>query len=641
MKKLEQYIKKGSFYEAVVEDGSDIIFIVDFDGMILYHNSSVHETLGYRAKTLIGKNFFDFILPDTVDTLKSKFKQSRKRAYTEKVEFQFLCKDRSYRFLEFNAINLKHKEKVNGFILDCRDIMQRKRDAEELVRLQKAKEQFLANISHEIRTPINGIAGMANLLGQSPTAEESETYLNAIRHSAENLKVIINDLLDLAAIDSGKLRFEKIPFNLKDLLPSLIGTFTYQARDKRIALEYAIDERLNKILLGDPVRLNQILINLISNAVKFTHNGAIKVDCSIDRQQKNTCWIRIEVKDTGVGIPGEKLNTIFESFSQADASVTRKYGGSGLGLTIVKQLVELQNGKITVRSEEHVGSTFIVLIPYGIGKTRSLGMPADDKKNKSLPDSALQNLRVLLVEDNDINRLYAKSILKNWRCYTDTAENGLVAIEKIKNGEFDVVLMDVQMPVMDGYEATKAIRSMAPPLNKIPVVALTANATKADVEKCMAAGMNDYLPKPFTPDDLRRKLFEELKLMSSAQGAGKKGSGARKSYFDFSYLRSVSGNNEEFIREMILTFSQSVPEILNGMRSSLDTKDWAKLSRLAHQIKPSFTLLGLDSMRGTLITIEEHGKSKENLEELTRIAKRFLAKCDEIIPHLKDELNEP
>lgn len=636
MKRLQNYIRKGSFYEAVVEDGSDIIFIVDFDGTIHYHNRSVRETLGYRSNSLIGKNFFDYILPSTVEELKTKFKESQKRAYTEKVEFQFLCKDRSYRFLEFNAINLKHKEQLMGFILDCRDITQRKRDAEELVRLQKAKEQFLANISHEIRTPINGIAGMAHLLGHNPTSEESETYLNAIRHSAENLKVIINDLLDLAAIDSGKLRFEKIPFNLKDLLPSLISTFTYQARDKRIGLDYAVDESLNKILLGDPVRLNQILINLISNAVKFTHHGSIKVDCTIDRQQKNSCWIRIEVKDTGVGIPSEKLNTIFESFSQADASVTRKYGGSGLGLTIVKQLVELQNGKITVRSEEHVGSTFIVLIPYTIGKARSLGISTHTRKK--LPDTNMQQLRVLLVEDNDINRLYAKSILKNWRCQTDTAENGLVAIEKIKNNSFDVVLMDVQMPVMDGYETTKAIRSMEAPHSKIPVVALTANATKADVEKCMAAGMNDYLPKPFTPDDLYRKLFEDLKITPAAKVEIKKEKKTKQKYFDFSYLRTVSGNNEEFIQEMIHTFSQSVPGVLNEMKISLSSKDWEKLSRLAHQIKPSFTLMGLDSMRSTLILIEEHGKERKDLEELTQITQNFLIHCDDLIPHLKDEL---
>src|SRR5688572_4891501 len=271
--KLQQYVGKGAFYKAVVEDGSDLIFVVDYDGNIYYHNSSVIETLGHKSKNLIGKNFFDFILYTGQEDLKVKFKQSQKRAYTEKVEIQFLCADKSYRFLEFNAINLKHKEGLDGFILDCRDITQRKRDAEELVRLQKAKEQFLANISHEIRTPINGIAGMAGLLSQESSPEERGTYLNAIRHSAENLKVIINDILDLAAIESGKLRFEKIPFNLHDLLPSLVGMFAYQAKEKKLKLNYRIHPSMNRILLGDPFRLNQILINLISNAVKFTHSG--------------------------------------------------------------------------------------------------------------------------------------------------------------------------------------------------------------------------------------------------------------------------------------------------------------------------------------------------------------------------------
>src|SRR5687768_7023781 len=349
--KFKQYVRKGSFYAAVVEDGSDLIFIVDFEGNIHYHNASVKDTLGYRAKSLTGKNFFDFIPAAAVNDLKQKFSQSQKRAYTEKVEIQFLCTDRSYKFLEFNAINLKHKVGLNGYILDCRDITQRKRDAEELVRLQKAKEQFLANISHEIRTPINGIAGMAGLLSQDSSPEERATYLNAIKHSAENLKVIINDILDLAAIESGKLRLEKIPFNLHDLLPSLIGMFAYQAKEKKLKLEYKIHPSLGRNLLGDPVRLNQILINLISNAVKFTHSGHIEVLCSAEEKKKNSCVVKIQVVDTGVGVPSDKLDTIFESFSQADASVTRKYGGSGLGLTIVKQLVELQHGTIEVKSE--------------------------------------------------------------------------------------------------------------------------------------------------------------------------------------------------------------------------------------------------------------------------------------------------
>ena len=203
------------------------------------------------------------------------------------LNFSFFGKIDTYRFLEFNAINLKFKEGLEGFILDCRDITQRKENEAELVRLQKAKEQFLANMSHEIRTPINGIVGMANLLSRNPSPEERDTYLSAIKHSAENLTVIINDILDLAAIESGKLKFEKIAFNLQDFLPSLISTFTYQAREKRISLEYQIEDKLNRILLGDPVRLNQILINLISNAVKFTHSGSIKVICSVERQQKD------------------------------------------------------------------------------------------------------------------------------------------------------------------------------------------------------------------------------------------------------------------------------------------------------------------------------------------------------------------
>lgn len=634
--KLQNYVKKGAFYEAVVEDGSDIIFVVDYSGGINYHNASVLETLGYRSKSLIGKNFFDFLLPSTVKDMREKFKLSQKRAYTENVEFQFLCKDGTYRYLEFNAINLKHKEGLNGFILDCRNIEQRKNDEVELKRLQKAKEQFLANISHEIRTPINGIAGMANLLGQNPSPDERETYLNAIRHSAENLKVIINDILDLAAIESGKLRLEKIAFNLLDLLPSLIGTFTYQAKEKKIDLSYSIDEKLNKILLGDPVRLNQILINLISNAVKFTHNGSIQIKCFAEREQRGVCWVKIEVSDTGIGIAEEKLNTIFESFSQADESVTRRYGGTGLGLTIVRQLVELQDGKIHVVSRENVGSTFMVSIPYTIGKVKDI-VPITPKQDKVIKDSKIDELRVLLVEDNDINRLYAKSILKKWHCFIDTAENGLVAIEKIKNNFFDVILMDIQMPVMDGYEATKVIRAMDQSAN-VPIVALTANATQHDVEKCLAAGMDDYLPKPFTPEDLYRKLFEDLKIRPTDKEILKSFKPSGSPTYNLDYLRSVSGNNQEFIREMVTTFIQTIPPILQEMKVSMEANDWTKLSRLVHQIKPSFTLMGLDSMRSDIVFIEENSKAATNLSEVKRLSHDFINRCNIILPELSREV---
>ncbi len=635
--RLQQYVKKRSFFKAVVEDGSDIIFVVDFDGKIHYHNTSVHETLGYRSNSLIGKNFFDYILPETMADLRRQFKQSQRRSFTENVEFQFRRKDLSYRFLEFNAINLKFKEGLDGFILDCRDIAQRKESEAELVRLQKAKEQFLANMSHEIRTPINGIVGMANLLGRNSSPEERDTYLSAIKHSAENLTVIINDILDLAAIESGKLKFEKIAFNLQDFIPSLISTFTYQAREKRIAIEYEIEDALDRILLGDPVRLNQILINLISNAVKFTHSGSIKVVCSIDRQQKDLCWVRIEVVDTGVGIPNEKLNTIFDSFSQADASVTRKYGGTGLGLTIVKQLVELQKGKIFVKSKEHVGSTFTVHIPYAKGKATKISKSSPSKHAKAVKNARASQLYVLLVEDNEINRLYAKSVLKNWHCITDTAENGLIAIEKVKSQEYDVVLMDIQMPVMDGYETTKAIRMMESPQGNVPILALTANAIKNDVDKCLAAGMNDYLPKPFTPDDLYRKLFTELKI-TPREKTRKKPSEATTKPYNLDYLRSVSGNNEEFIREMILTFTESIPSQLVEMKNALLLEDWAQLARNAHQIKPSFTLMGLNALRSSIVFIEENSKYGTKLDELPQVVSEFIGSCNDILPELAKEV---
>jgi PAS domain S-box-containing protein len=636
MKKLEAYVKKGNFYKAVVEDGSDIIFIVNFEGKILYHNSSVHETLGYRAKSLIGKNFLDYILPSSLEDFKVSFRQTQKRSYSEKVEFQFLCKDKSFRFLEFNAINLKNKEGLPGLILDCRDITQRKDDAVELLRLQRAKEQFLANISHEIRTPINGIAGIAGLLSKNQNPEEREMYLNAITHSSENLKVIINDILDLAAIDSGKLKFEKIAFNLKDLLPSLISTFTYQARDKNLALHYTIDESLNKILLGDPVRLNQVLINLISNAVKFTHTGAIHVKCELEKEQKGICHVLISVKDTGVGIPFEKLNTIFESFSQADESVTRRYGGTGLGLTIARQLVEMQRGRIEVHSQEHVGSTFTVHIPYSIGSTKVSKLAQQQKKN-DVP-SISHNVRVLLVEDNDINRLYAKSILQTWKCNTDIAENGLIAIEKLKSNSYDVILMDVQMPVMDGYEATKAIRMMPHPVASTPIVALTANATKIDVEKCLQAGMNDYLSKPFTPEDLYQMLFEKLKIVPVSASAVK---AVINKQYDLNYLKNISGNNQEFIKEMLQTFTQSIPISLKDMEEALNISDLVKLAHIAHQVKPSMTLLGIKNLKETAVQIEELAKNSTSPTlELQLNVMEFIQTCKDIIADLTEDLKK-
>jgi PAS domain S-box-containing protein len=623
---LKNYVKKGLFYKSVVEDGSDVIFIVDYKGEILYLNASVEETLGYKPKSLIGKNFFDFILPNELAEFKKSYQISIKKPYQESVEFQFLCKDKTYKYLEFNSINLKKKEKIDGLILDCRDITQRKKDAEELLRAQKAKEQFLANISHEIRTPINGIAGMANLLSKNPSPKEQVTYLNAIKSASENLKVIINDILDLASIDSGKLKFEKIGFNLKDLLTSLIDAFAFQAHEKGLTLTFNLEEKVDTILIGDPVRLNQILINLISNAIKFTHTGSIRIDCSVEKKTTQTCIAHFKITDTGIGIPQDKLVTIFESFSQADESVTRKYGGTGLGLTISKQLTELQQGTIKVKSEEDKGSIFTVSIPYSIGIKSDVAKTGQHSQKNKAVQGGLKGLKVLLVEDNDINRLYASSILKTWGCLLEMAENGYVAIVKLKNSQFDIVLMDIQMPIMDGFEATKAIRAGDVSKNQIPIIALTANATKKDVEKCIETGMNDCISKPFTPEELFQALvkyspkkFSEIKSKSNQSGqlAGTP---------DLSYLRSVSNGNENFISDMVATMKESIPKSITEIQDSVNKNDYSKLAKALHKIGPSLPMMGLDELKAELVDVEndlknnqKHNSIPQRVESLCKI----------------------
>jgi PAS domain S-box-containing protein len=639
MQSIKTYVKKGLFYQSVVEDGSDLIFIVDYKGEILYHNASVEETLGHKPNSLVGKNFFDYIDAEDLAEFKKKYLKSTRQPYSESVEFQFLCKDKSYKYLEFNSINLKQKENLEGLILDCRDITQRKKDAEELLRAQKTKDLFLANISHEIRTPINGIAGMATLLSQTPTAEEQKTYLNAIKSAADNLKVIINDILDLASIESGKLKFEKIGFNLKDLLNSLIDTFEVQTNEKGIRLELNLADEANQILIGDPVRLNQILINLISNAIKFTPTGCITLNSSLEYREKNKCTVRFEVVDTGIGIPKEKLSTIFESFSQADASVTRKYGGTGLGLTIVKQLVKLQSGRIFVKSEEDKGSSFTVLIPYPIGNRDDIAEASiRAQKSKSYRNS-LKNLSVLLVEDNDINQLYASSILKTWDCNTEMAENGYVAIEKIKNNSFDIILMDLQMPVMDGYEATKAIRMGEAPKNQTPIIALTANATRSEIEKCLAAGMNDCIPKPFTPEDLFRVLVKHsaTRIGDSTMlpAVEKISPPSREKMIDLSYLRTVSNNDSEFIREMITALLKSLPESIEEIRIHTKGKDWLNLARTIHKIKPSLSMMGLPSLKNKAAELEELCRSQKENKTISPTITLFVQQLRQAISELK------
>jgi PAS domain S-box-containing protein len=628
---LASYVKQGRFYKSVVEDGRDIIFVVDFEGKILYHNKSVYGTLGYPGVSLVGKIFFDYVEPVTVEVFKKQYSKAIRKAYTSGVECKFLCKDKTYKYLEFNAINLWTKEKMPGLILDCRDVTQRKKDADELLRAQKAKEQFLANISHEIRTPINGIAGMANLLSQNPDTSQRDAYLQAIISATNNLKVIINDILDLASIDSGKIKLEKIGFNLNDLLATLVQTFQVQALEKKIGLTYQLSQP-KVVLIGDPVRLNQILINLLSNALKFTQQGSIQISAQIEKADARHALLKIDVSDTGIGIAKDKLKRIFESFSQADASVTRKYGGTGLGLTIVKQLVKLQRGTIKVVSEEGKGSVFSATLPYLIGKPQDITeLSARATEDQSQKES-LSQLKILLVEDNEINQLYASTILRSWKCETTVAENGVVALERLKSTVFDVILMDIQMPVMDGFETTLAIRK-GNVQSAIPIIALTANATQNHIERCIELGMNDFLSKPFAPEDLYRMLikFTQEKEISIKRTKNEITQPTSIVTPNLAHLQKVSSNDLVFIRDMVDTFIQTSASRLADLQKSLASRDINQIGKILHQLKPSLTMLGFNSLKEMADQLEQSSEtgslSDQAAEEFITLLGQAIESC--------------
>ncbi|HPD65099.1 MAG TPA: response regulator [Bacteroidia bacterium] len=402
------------------------------------------------------------------------------------------------------------------------DITERKKIEAELRRSKEIaeeslamRERFLANISHEIRTPMNGIIGLTNILLGMETNQEKIDYLKAIKSSGDNLLVIINDLLDLAKIQSGKIKFEEIDFDLYDQLSTTLKILRVKAEEKNISLNFDFDDNIAKSLKGDYYRLNQVIVNLIGNAIKFTEKGEVRLKVNLLHEESGKQYLQFDVSDSGIGIPENKIAYIFETFTQATTDTERKYGGTGLGLSICKQLVELQGGKIWVKSKVGVGSTFSFTLGFKVN-TNAV-KKEEETVIKSVKEEDWTNYHVLLVEDNKINQLLALKVLKNWGLNIDVAENGKIATEMVRKKSYDIILMDLQMPVMNGYEATKVIREE---FNlKIPIIAMTASAMRDELESCIYQGMNDYITKPFQPNELYNLLDHWFKTKDKMQMA--------------------------------------------------------------------------------------------------------------------------
>lgn len=376
---------------------------------------------------------------------------------------------------------------------------------EKEVALQSAafKQQFLANMSHEIRTPLNAVVGMTNLLLDKGPREDQLRYLNAMRQASKNLLNIINDILDISKIEAGKIVLEEIDFDLTETVDSVYQTLHLRAEEKKLNLVYTFSDDVPKWIKGDPTRLTQILINLTGNAIKFTpEGGTIKIIISKE-SGTDPVWLKFEVEDTGIGISADQIHKIFESFSQENSETTRKFGGTGLGLSISKQLVELQGGTLQVKSTKGVGTTFWFLLPYPVGTPVV-------KKDKEESQTLLRPLTVLLSEDQPMNQMVAIDTLEGMfeGITIDVANNGQEALDKSAEKKYDLIFMDVHMPVMDGYTATKMIRSSGNLNSGTPILALTANAVKEEIDKCIESGMNMHLAKPFEPEKLKQVVIE-------------------------------------------------------------------------------------------------------------------------------------
>ncbi len=430
-------------------------------------------------------------------------------------DYRFLRADGDYAHINSRAYVIKNEDqKAIRMIGSMQDITDRKNAELEMQKARieaesarKTQEQFLANMSHEIRTPMNGVIGMTQLLAGTGLNKDQQEYVATINESANNLMVIINDILDLTKIVAGKITLAKTNYVLRDLVSNCIKINQFRADEKRIKLTSNIDEKIPAVLTGDPVRLNQVLINLVGNAIKFTEEGVVNVNVKLLEENELAVKLEFAISDTGIGIAEDKVESVFERFIQVCGESTRKYGGTGLGLTITKQLIELQGGTIHVKSAVGKGSVFTFQLTIKKGKSEKREVQPTPTEQSYL----LTGVTVLLAEDNVINQKVAAKILSKIGALVDVAKHGREAIELLKIKQYDIILMDIQMPEMDGYEATKIIRDqMGAATGSIPIIAMTASALITDREKCIMAGMNDFIAKPFQAKELYEKIAAQL-----------------------------------------------------------------------------------------------------------------------------------
>ena len=488
------------------------------------------------------------------------------------------------------------------------------------------KEQFMANMSHEIRTPMNSILGFSDLLGKTKLDKVQTEYLSAVKTSCANLLNLINDILDFSKIEAGKLNIEKISFNLIEILDALKIMFKQKANDKQISFNVYIDSNTPKFIYGDPTRLNQILINLINNAIKFTKQGSVSLVTEVTFLNQEQVELLFKVKDTGIGIAADKLENIFERFNQGNTETTRLYGGNGLGLAIVKQLVEIQQGEITVMSKKGIGSEFTVKMNFSISHEETSYNIESNENNLKIVSQ--KPLKVLLAEDHKLNQKLAITYLNNFGLEVDLAENGIEAIEKFKHNNYDLILMDIQMPFLDGYDASKQIRNELK--SNVPIIAMTANIMADEREKCLGYGMNDYISKPFKEIDLFNIINIYIGGKTSVindNSPSKTEHESNNTLISKEHLNSLSRGNTSFIKEIVQLFLNQNPKELVDLEKAINEKNYSDIKSISHKMKTSVGFIGIQKLLPILSKIEELSQKTEEISQIELLFKEVKSTC--------------